>query len=120
MKRIYYSAITGPDHARQMGEIMEAPYGDQWDGDTAAYLENLDPAPAYLEGAEHIPGDVQQYFTDAPTNICVELDAERIPVAIWWSDTGDPTPEGREKIDALWEAYCAGDLPDAPAPVFDD
>lgn len=35
-------------------------------------------------------------------------------------DTGDLTPEGREKIDALWEAYCAGDLPDAPAPVFDD
>lgn len=33
-------------------------------------------------------------------------------------DTGDLTPEGREKIDALWEAYCAGDLPDAPAPVF--
>ena len=34
-------------------------------------------------------------------------------------DTGDLTFEGREKIDALWEAYCAGDLPDAPAPVFD-
>jgi len=35
-------------------------------------------------------------------------------------DTGELTAEGREKIDALWEAYCAGDLPDAPAPVFDD
>lgn len=35
-------------------------------------------------------------------------------------DTGDPTPEGREKIDTLWEAWCAGDLPGAPAPVFDD
>ena len=33
---------------------------------------------------------------------------------------GDLTTDGREKVDAIWETYCAGDMPDAPAPVFDD
>lgn len=35
-------------------------------------------------------------------------------------DTGELTVEGREQIDALWERYCSGDLPDAPAPVFEE
>ena len=30
------------------------------------------------------------------------------------------TAEGREKVDALWESYCAGNLTDAPTPVFED
>jgi len=85
MKRIYYSAITGPDYARRMGEIMEAEYGDEWDGDVAAYLENLEEVPEYLEGAEHIPGDVMQDFGGmSPENICVVFyDGE--PREIWWS-----------------------------------
>ncbi|MBP5711034.1 MAG: hypothetical protein J6W84_08695 [Bacteroidales bacterium] len=85
MKRIYYSAITGPDDARQMGEIMEAPHGEEWEGDTAAYLENLEEMPAYREGTEHIPGDVQQHFTAAPVNICVVF-CEGEAREIWWSD----------------------------------
>ena len=24
----------------------------------------------------------------------------------------------RERVDKLWESYCAGELPDAPTPVF--
>lgn len=88
MKRIYYSAITGPNHVRQMGEIMEAEHGEEWDGDVAAYLENLDPVPAYREGPQHIPGDVQQHFTADPVNICVTfIDGE--PREIWWSDEAE-------------------------------
>jgi hypothetical protein len=88
MTRIYYSAITGPDYARQMGEIMEAPYGEEWDGDTAAYLENLEPAPAYREGPQHIPGDVRQHFTATPANICITFDGDE-PREIYWSDTDE-------------------------------
>jgi hypothetical protein len=88
MKHIYYSAITGPDHARQMGEIMEAPHGEEWDGDTASYLENLDPTPAYREGPQHIPGDIMQHFTATPANICVVF-SEGEPREIYWSDTAD-------------------------------
>ena len=33
---------------------------------------------------------------------------------------GELTIDGREKVDALWESYCAGDMPDAPAPIFND
>ena len=32
---------------------------------------------------------------------------------------GEIDTEGREKIDALWETYCAGELKGAPAPIFD-
>ena len=32
---------------------------------------------------------------------------------------GEITLSGRDKIDALWEQYCAGELGEAPAPVFD-
>ena len=88
MKHIYYSAITGPDHARQMGEIMEAPYGEEWDGDTAAYLENLDPIPAYREGPQYIPGDVRQHFTATPGNICTTFDGDE-PREIYWSDNAE-------------------------------
>lgn len=35
-------------------------------------------------------------------------------------DTGDVTPEGREQVNAIWERYCSGDMPEAPAPVFDE
>ena len=28
--------------------------------------------------------------------------------------------ELRRRVDDLWEKYCAGDLEDAPAPVFND
>lgn len=34
-------------------------------------------------------------------------------------DLGDLTPEGRDKIDMLWEQYCAGELENAPRPVFE-
>ena len=34
-------------------------------------------------------------------------------------DCGELTIEGREHIDALWEQYCAGELPDAPAPIME-
>ena len=34
-------------------------------------------------------------------------------------EIGELTPEGREQIDALWEQYCAGELPDAPAPIME-
>jgi uncharacterized protein (DUF2236 family) len=34
-------------------------------------------------------------------------------------DTGNLTPDGREQIDTLWEQYCAGELPDAPAPIME-
>ena len=86
MKHIYYSAITGPDYARQMGEIMEAEHGEEWDGDVAAYLENLDEVPVYREGPQHIPGDVQQCFTADPTNICVVFNGGEAR-EVWWSDT---------------------------------
>lgn len=88
MKRIFYSAITGPDDARQMGEIMEAPHGEEWEGDTAAYLENLEEVPTYMEGPQHIPGDIMQHFTAAPVNICVTFDGDK-PLEIYWSDTDD-------------------------------
>jgi hypothetical protein len=86
MKRVFYSAITGPDYARKMGEIMEAEHGEEWDGDVAAYLENLEEVPVYREGPEHIPGDVKQRFTDDPANICVVFYDGKAR-EIWWSDT---------------------------------
>ena len=85
MKHIYYSAITGPDYARQMGEIMEAEHGEEWDGDVAAYLENLGEVPVYREGPQHIPGDVQQNFTNNPQNICVVF-CNREACQVYWSD----------------------------------
>lgn len=85
MKRLFFAAITGTAGNRQMGEIMEAEYGEEWGGDVVAYLENLDPAPAYLEGPEHIPGDIQQNFTNSPSNICVVF-ADDEPREVWWSD----------------------------------
>jgi len=85
MMNIYYSAITGIEGARQMGEIMEAPHGKEWDGDTAAYLENLESTPDYKEGAEFIPGDIiLNYGNTNPINICVVLDGTE-PREIWWS-----------------------------------
>lgn len=83
MKKIYYVSIEGPDYSRHTGEIMEAEHGEEWDGDVAAYLENL--SADYIEGVQHIPGDVQQNFTVNPVNICVELN-EGKPVCIWWTD----------------------------------
>ena len=86
MKRIYYSAIVGTESDLHMGEIMEAEYGADWSGDVAAYLENLDPAPAYLEGPEHIPGNVAQNFGGMnPENICIVQNANGAPSKIWWS-----------------------------------
>lgn len=93
MKRIFYSAITGPDYNRQMDcEIMEAEYGEEWDGDVSGYLYNIiDKFPEgteILEGSEHIPGDVCHHFTAAPANICVvRYDGEARQ--IWWSDTDE-------------------------------
>lgn len=86
MKKIYYASIEGPDHSRHTGEIMEAEHGEEWDGDVAAYLDNIDAE--YIEGPQHIPGDVQQHFTATPANICVEL-SEGTPVRIWWTDEED-------------------------------
>lgn len=84
MKRIFFAAITGTNDNRQMGEIMEAPFGEQWDGDVAAYLENMDEVPTYMEGNEHIPGDIVQNFGGMnPENICIVFDGE--PKEIWWS-----------------------------------
>jgi hypothetical protein len=92
MKRIFYSAITGPDHARQIGEIMEAEYGEEWGGNVYGYLQNIiDEFPegtVILEGPQHIPGDVQQNFTDNPQNICVVF-CEGEPHEIYWSDTDE-------------------------------
>jgi hypothetical protein len=34
-------------------------------------------------------------------------------------DTGDITLEGREALSDLWERYCAGDMPGAPAPIME-
>ena len=85
MKKILYSAITGPDYSRHTGEIMEAEYSDEWNGDVAAYLANLDGIVDYIEGAEHIPGDVQQHFTKDPSNICVELDEAGNAITVWWA-----------------------------------
>jgi hypothetical protein len=34
-------------------------------------------------------------------------------------DTGDITLDGREALADLWERYCAGDMPDAPAPIME-
>jgi hypothetical protein len=34
-------------------------------------------------------------------------------------DTGDITLDGREALVDLWERYCAGDMPDAPAPIME-
>ena len=89
MKHIYYSAITGPDYARQMGEIMEAEYGEEWDGNVYGYLQNIiDEFPEdteILEGPQHIPGDVQQNFTNDPQNICVVF-CNREACQVYWSD----------------------------------
>lgn len=94
MKRIYYAQITGPDYNRQMGEIMEAEYGSEWDGDVAAYLTNLDVMDtevegklySYREGPENIPGDVQQAFTDSPENICVVFWGDDAREIYWAQD----------------------------------
>lgn len=83
MKKIFYSSITGPDYNRQMGEIMEAECGEEWDGNVAGYLEISDIN--YAEGPQHIPGDVQQHFPTAPQEICVELGEAGEARAIWWS-----------------------------------
>lgn len=32
---------------------------------------------------------------------------------------GELTGEGRERINALWEKYCAGELEGAPAPIME-
>lgn len=34
-------------------------------------------------------------------------------------EIGELTRDGREQIDALWEQYCAGELPGAPAPIME-
>ena len=34
-------------------------------------------------------------------------------------DTGDITTEGREALADLWERYCSGDMPGAPAPIME-
>ena len=31
---------------------------------------------------------------------------------------GDITADDREIINAIWETYCNGDMPDAPKPIF--
>ena len=33
-------------------------------------------------------------------------------------ENGDITPDGTEKISALWEQYCAGELEGAPTPIM--
>lgn len=67
--------------------------------------------------------DMDSFGQDCPSNweeIANYLNAQIDAMPnITDPDTGDLTTEGREQIATLWERYCDGELPDAPAPVFD-
>ena len=81
MKRIFYAAIVNDS----MSEIMTADHGEEWNGDVAAYLENLEEVPDYREGSANIPGNVQQNFGGMnPENICVVYTAGE-PREIWFA-----------------------------------
>lgn len=94
MKKIFYSRVgyNGTDY--QMGEINEAEYGTQFDGDVAAYIEqNLDLDELGFELCEDDNlGDIQQnYGPYNPVNICVIRAASGDPVEVWFAaETEEP------------------------------
>lgn len=52
--------------------------------------------------------EIASYLNDAVENMGDEI----------FDEFGELTLEGRDQVDDLWERYCAGDIEDAPKPVF--
>lgn len=94
MKKIFYAGISHNGTDYQMGEINEAEYGTQFDGDVAAYIEqniNLDDLGLKLCEGDNL-GDIQQnYGPYNPVNICVIRAASGDPVEVWFAaETEEP------------------------------
>lgn len=94
MKKIFYSRVTFNGTDYQMGEIFEAPYGEQFNGETSVYIcQNHDLDSMYLKLCEGDNlGDIQQnYGPYNPVNICVIRAASGDPVEVWFAaETEEP------------------------------
>lgn len=90
MKRIYYAGIdpaaAGNEYA-MTAEIFSADHGEEWNGNTLSYLENMDMADFYDFGTENDLGNVHQNFGgfDPIPGSIVGLLQCGDPVIVYWA-----------------------------------
>ena len=89
MKNIYYASIipTAFENEYQFGEMSEAEYGSEWDGNVVGYIFNsLDDPDEYIITENPEMGNIQQDFTESPENICLLSRKDGTPVEVYWTD----------------------------------
>lgn len=89
MKRIYFAGIdaTTTENEYTMTEISAADHGEEWNGDTLGYIQNLDIDSDYTIGSENDLGNVHQSFgglDPIPGSIIVLLQDD-VPVLVYWA-----------------------------------
>ena len=88
--KIYFAAITSTltDGEYQMSEIQAAKYGDEFNGDTEAYIkQNCDLSDDMSISINDIMGDIHQNYGACENikNICVIRKSDGTPIEVWWA-----------------------------------
>lgn len=89
MTRIYYAGIdaTTTENEYTMTEISAADHGEEWNGDTLGYVQNMDLDSDYTVGSDADLGNVHQNFgglDPIPGSIVVLLQDDA-PVLVYWA-----------------------------------
>lgn len=91
-KMIYWSMINPTtDGGYQMAEVSAAEYSAGWNGDTKAYLDNLDVEDMEYSRDESILSCVSQNFgghNPLPESICIVIFNGK-PSEIYWAAYGN-------------------------------
>lgn len=97
MKKIYYAALQSSgnyseNEDRPYGEYFwqesyEAEYGEEWDGDVLAYLENAAEDVDALY--DMINREWHGAINNEPEGAIILINEDCIPAEIWWSAEDD-------------------------------